>query len=178
MAARHLFNAGPASFWLLTFSSSRKDVWELQEHLARIGNELKSGHHTELPPAEFRGWQLVSLSDHETRWVSASHGARVTFDAVGVLTSFAWTRRSRGPSNPEIRAVEYFLRFVLPRKKHNEMIGDLVQEYQEDIVPTYGRWAARCWLARHAISDINAAFHLRWWALLATVLDLLRRHVG
>lgn len=74
--------------------------------------------------------------------------------------------------------IEYVLRCVLPRAKQDEIIGDLLEEYQEDIIPHYGRWAARLWLTRHALSDISAAFHLRRWALVAAAVEYLKRHVG
>jgi hypothetical protein len=74
--------------------------------------------------------------------------------------------------------VEFALRVTLPRAKQDEIIGDLLEEYQEDIIPKYGRWAARAWLLRHALSDVSAAFHLRWWGLLAWAIETFRRHVN
>ncbi len=74
--------------------------------------------------------------------------------------------------------IEFALRVALPRSRQDEVIGDLLEEYCEDILPVYGRWAARGWLLRHSLSNVIAALQLRRMLLIAAMLDMLRRLLG
>jgi hypothetical protein len=72
-------------------------------------------------------------------------------------------------------AVELLLRLALPRKHHDEVIGDMVEEYKEKIEPRFGSWAARLWFVRHLGAVCVTAFRLRWWILVAWLVDTVFR---
>lgn len=135
------------------------------------------------------GWRVESLSSRSGfvfRCLNPPHGGELLVElALGAArliqvqtfevedtVRFVVARDSRIEFG-----VECILRLVLPRSKQGEMIGDLLEEYREDILPKFGRWAACSWLLRHGFSDVCAAFHFRRWALLATILGLIRRYM-
>jgi hypothetical protein len=64
----------------------------------------------------------------------------------------------------------------LPRENAEHMIGDLLEEYEQDIIPRFGTAKARLWLYRHSASLLKASLPLRWLAILAAVARWFRNY--
>jgi len=69
----------------------------------------------------------------------------------------------------ELHWIEYVLYLTLPRHDGDQIIGDLLEEYEQDIIPKFGQAKARFWLYRHAASLLNASVVLRRIAIIAAI---------
>ena len=59
-----------------------------------------------------------------------------------------------------LRLVTSVLRLTLPRRVRESVIGDLIEEYREDILPSRGGWQAPLWAIGQAISwSFRYRFH-------------------
>ena len=53
------------------------------------------------------------------------------------------------------RWVEYFLRVFLKSRDRETIVGDLLEEYREVVLPTRGRFRAQLWYVRQALSLVD-----------------------
>ena len=90
----------------------------------------------------------------------------------------ATTQSASTSISTDHRSVEYLLRLALPRERQDEVIGDLLEEFNEAILPNFRPLLADIWLLRHSLALIGTALHLRRWALIAAATEFLKRHIG
>lgn len=120
--------------------------------------------------------------DHKAVSVVTLRGEYILLTERGAFVDVAFAppltvshRRGAASARRETVAAEYCLRLLIPIKRQDEMIGDLLERYEEECLPTFGKWPARAWLVRQSASLIWAGCRLRKLSLIAGVLQLIHR---
>src|SRR5262249_42380145 len=63
------------------------------------------------------------------------------------------TQKSMGDRPP--RWAEFLLRLFLKPRDRETVLGDLLEEYREEILPAHGKVRAQWWYLRQALSLVN-----------------------
>jgi hypothetical protein len=79
------------------------------------------------------------------------------------------------PSEPPI-AAHYLLRLFLPAKYRDNLIGDLLEEFHEDVVPVFGQRRAWFWFWKQTITSLFPVIRARVLKLLTAgwIIEWLR----
>jgi hypothetical protein len=108
-------------------------------------------------PATFRSWLLA------TACFSTATGAvavvRVAVFVKRVMVGLARPLKPRAKRAKTKRAVppaaaHFLLYLFLPKEYRAPMIGDLVEEFEEDLLPVFGVRCARIWFWKQTITSI------------------------
>ena len=83
------------------------------------------------------------------------------------------------PTHPPL-AARFLLRLFVPKRDRQAFIGDLLEEYTEDVLPEFGRFRADLWFWKQSAAAVwaFAARAVIKLSLVGAAVEWLRRHLG